>query len=140
MAKDLFYWLNQITKDKTETLENIDYDSELSESFKKNFNPYMIIRFLMMNYRYSLILNDINGNVIKYMDNKQLYKFLLKVIPIDKGFYKYIKPVKEADIDFDSKLFYKIYPDVNIERNAEVLNHFNKKIKEYLKVFEGGKQ
>src|SRR5690554_912989 len=122
MAKDLFYWLNQITKDKTETLENIDYDSELSESFRKNFNPYMIMRFLMMNYKYSLILNDINGNIMKFMDNRGLYKFLLKVIPVDKKFYKYIKPIKESDINFDIKAFNEIYPDVNVERNADVIS------------------
>jgi len=139
MAKDLFYWLNQITKDKTETLENIDYDSELSESFRKNFNPYMIMRFLMMNYKYSLILNDINGNVMKFMDNRELYKFLIKVIPVDKKFYKYIKPIKESDINFDIKAFNEVYPDVNVERNADVISLFNKEIKEYLEK-EGGLQ
>jgi len=138
MAKDMFFWLKQITKDKSETLDNIDYDVELNESFKKNFNPYMIIRFLMMNYKYSLILNDIHGSVMKFMDNRQLYKFLLKVIPVDKGFYKYIKPVKEAGIDFDEKLFNKIYPDVNIYKNSEILSHYNKQINKYLKKIEGG--
>jgi len=138
MTKDIFYWLNQITKEKSENLENIDYDIELAESFDKNFNPYMIMRFLMMNYKYSLILNDLNGYVMNFMDKREFYKFLLKVIPIDRGFYKYIKPIKEVGLDFDKDLFNKIYPDVNIEKNSEVLGYFNNQINEYLKKIEGG--
>ena len=74
-----------------------DYYDTLSESERKTFNKFMILRVLSMD---SKIVEEISY-ISKYMEvlpDKQLYSLLIQCIPKDYKFYPYIKKsAKDTD-------------------------------------------
>ncbi|MFW6310611.1 MAG: hypothetical protein ACOC1K_00030 [Nanoarchaeota archaeon] len=135
---ELFYWLKQITQIKKEKLEDIDIDPSLAEDFKKGFNRYMILKFLAMNPSLYYVLDNINSYYYRNMSDIDFYKYLVDIIPIDKGFYRFIKSDKKS-YEFDEKVFNELFPEINIEENEEVIKLFEKDIKSYLENVYGGK-
>ena len=71
-------------------VQSKDYYDTLSESERKTFSKFMILRVLSMD---SKIVDEISY-ISKYMEvlpDKQFYDLLIKCIPKDYRFYPYIK-------------------------------------------------
>lgn len=84
-TRGLFDHVKQIRQSQT-----VDYFDSLTESEQKTFNKYMILRVLSMD---SKIIEEISY-ISKYMEvipEKKLYELLIKCLPKDYGFHKYIK-------------------------------------------------
>lgn len=91
--KNIFYHLNQITKYK-----NKNYWESLTEIERKEFNIYMINRYLSMNFNWIDTINFLQ----KYthtLPKKLSYILYEKLIPKSNIFLKYIKNKKESTID-----------------------------------------
>lgn len=67
-----------------------NYFESLSESEKKSFNKFMILRVLSMD---SKVIEEISfiSKYIEVLSEEQLYKMLINCLPKDYGFYPYIK-------------------------------------------------
>ena len=63
---------------------------------EKDFNAFVIIRFISMTEEYCDLANLVN-RIHGPMDKKMVFKLLLKLIPKGKVFNKYIKPSKVDD-------------------------------------------
>ena len=78
-------------------VQSADYYDTLSESERKTFSKFMILRVLSMDQK---IVEEISY-ISKYMEvlpDKQFYDLLIKCIPKDYKFYPYIKKnVKEVN-------------------------------------------
>lgn len=79
--------------------QSVDYYDTLSESDRKTFNKYMILRVISMD---KSVIEEISY-VSKYFEvlpEKQFYKLLIGVLPKSYGFHPYIKgsskPVNET--------------------------------------------
>lgn len=136
---ELFYWLKQITQLKKERLEDIDVEPSLAEDFKKGFNRYMILKFLSMNPSLYYVLDNLNSYYYKSMSDKDFYLYLLDIIPIDKGFYRFIKSEKK-NYSFNVDRFNELYPEIDLEKNEKIIKMFEDDIKNYLEEAYGGKK
>jgi len=84
-TRGLFDHIRHIRQNQTE-----DYYYTLNESEQKTFNKYMILRVLSMDPN---IVEEISY-ISKYMEiipENKLYELLIKALPQDYGFHKYIK-------------------------------------------------
>ena len=63
---------------------------------EKEFNAFVILRFISMNEEYCELVNLVN-RVHGPMDSKMVFKLLIKLIPRGKVFSKYIKAAKIED-------------------------------------------
>jgi hypothetical protein len=88
----IFEILKDVITEKSGNLVNLP-------DFEKDFNPYMVARWLSMRkdlMDYAKWINKYNGKV----SNENIYKFLLDNIPQSKNsFIKYIKKKKEPKDD-----------------------------------------
>ena len=78
-------------------VQSKDYYDTLSESERKTFNKFMILRVLSMDQK---IVEEISY-ISKYMEvlpDKQFYSLLVQCIPKDYKFYPYIKKTAK-DVD-----------------------------------------
>lgn len=64
--------------------------------FKKEFNRFLIIRYLSMDTRFEKIADQLNTySTVKYISDKDLYLIMVKKVPKCKSsFIKYIKKPK----------------------------------------------
>lgn len=80
--------LNDVIKDKSGKLLN-------DPNFKKEFNPYMIARFLSMRSDLIEYGQKVNQRA-SYLTNENLYRYLIKKIPKkNNAFIRYIKKPKD---------------------------------------------
>lgn len=92
--KSLFDHINSIsyTKDK-------DYFKSLNESEQKEFNVYMMQRFLSMDKRFTNFISYIDKYAFTVLDKEMYYKLLMYTLPKEKIWFKYIKKSKEVKED-----------------------------------------
>ena len=88
--RNLFDYLKNILKDKDFEL----YEKHIADdSFETDFKKFMELRYLSMSRNQSIrkIIMD-NQFIMEKMDCKNLYKFLINVIPVQNNhFISYIK-------------------------------------------------
>ncbi len=78
----LFDVLNDIKQSKKGTL--------LDENDDKSVSNFMLLKFLSMDHSVNLEISDILNQYQGILDKKQLYKLLVKVIPKQQSFDKFI--------------------------------------------------
>jgi hypothetical protein len=126
---ELFEYLNAMTKDNKE----LDFDDE---EIKKNYNNFIINRFVSMAEAYIPLVNEIN----QYDLPKSVhYRYFWSALPKKNHYFKYIK--KGKDLDIDEKKYIAEYFEVGLkdaERYIEILNE--QQIAEILKVFKFGRK
>ena len=91
-TKNIFDFLEEITNKKSPV------ESFTEEDWDKNFNSYMIHRFISFNPYYIEIANA--AQILPPQNKKQIYSFYKEFIPKRKTWFKYIKPLK-SDISED---------------------------------------
>lgn len=92
-AKTLFDHLNAIT-----SKQDPNYWSTLSESDKKSWSNYMILRFLSMEPEWVAVISEIQP-VVQTLQPEQLYKVLIGIIPKGRKFLKYVKGNKKEEYE-----------------------------------------
>ena len=83
----IFDWINEIRIGK----RNWNF---FSESDQKQFQPYIINRFLSMDKDLILIVNYFQKYSIGLLEPKQVYKWYCEIVPKGKRWLKYIKGSK----------------------------------------------
>ena len=69
---------------------------DLSESEQKEFNPFMMNKFLSMDYNYCEIINDLQQYTIGLLDKHMVFMLYQDILPYQKKYFvKYIKGDKE---------------------------------------------
>ena len=84
-AKSLFDHIKQITD-----FQNPKYWDTLSESDRKSWSNYMVLRFISMKPDWIELVSDIQP-YIQELPPKTLYAALIGVLPKGKNYLKYIK-------------------------------------------------
>lgn len=84
-VKTLFDHLHQVT-----AVQDPNYWEGLSNSDKRTWSNYMIIRFLSMNTSWTELMSQLQP-VIQSLDSEYLYKFLITILPKGKVYSKYVK-------------------------------------------------
>jgi len=113
--KDLFYHLNNITQNEF----NPNYFT--SELDKKNFNIYMINRYLSMNENWLQIINYIQPYNLNNMPIEIAYRLYAILIPKNKIFLKYIKGKSNIDINLELIDIFVKYYDISKEQAKEYI-------------------
>lgn len=85
-AKTLFDHIKEVTD-----VQNPKYWETLSDTDKKTWSNYMILRFLSMKYEWVDTIADLQPYV-QELPPKVLYRALINIIPKSRTFLKYIKP------------------------------------------------
>lgn len=101
--------------------QRIDYWDSLTESDAKEFNNWMINRFISMNIDYIPVVNEIQlyYNEVK---NKELYLFYSQIFPKSKQYHKYIKTSKSEQYEsWIIKIISKKY-SVSEQESIDYLN------------------
>ena len=82
---------------KNLTIEKVPWDS-YTESEKKEFNIYMINRWLSMDPDYNLIeiINELQHLTIGLLEPKEVYKLYYYLLPKQQYWLKFIKGKKES--------------------------------------------
>lgn len=75
--------------------------SNLSESSRKSFSPFMINRLLSMNTDYIELVNELQKYTVGILEPKDVYQLYIDLIPKKKQFNKYIKANKEVKYNSD---------------------------------------
>lgn len=110
-SASIFDHLSNITDKKTPW-------SELSESDKKSFSPYMINRLLSMNVNFIELVNELQQYTIGQLPPEITYRLYSEVLPKQKQFNKYIKGKKEGK--FNSELVDLICKHFSISQKESV--------------------
>ncbi len=132
-------------------IQSKDYYNTLSESERKTFNKFMILRVLSMDHK---IVEEISY-ISKYMEilpDKQFYDLLINCIPKDYKFYPYIKKTaKDENVTIiecickkygigkdDAKDYYGVFTqtDSGINNMVELIQSFGYSETEIEKMFE----
>lgn len=92
-SRTLFHHLKEITSNQSP-----DYFDTLSESDKKTWSTFMIVKFLSMNENWTPIINEIQ-KIAHTLEPSVLYKLLINVIPKSNVFLKYIKAADDAKFE-----------------------------------------
>lgn len=95
----------------------------LSEAEQKEFNPYMINRFLSMDLFLTEAINDLQKYTVGVLSKKDVYNLYLHFLPQQRFYLKYIKSkaeVSKEDIYYLS-LYYNV-TDLQAEDYYFVLN------------------
>ena len=85
---NLFKWINELFVGKR------DWDS-FSDTDKKSFSPFMVIRYLSMGKDFLPLVNYMQNYCIQSMPHKSVYQFWCGVLPKKKTYLKYIKGKKD---------------------------------------------
>ena len=107
--KNIFDHLNNLTigKDKT-------YYKNLSEKEKKDFNLFMLQRYISMDKRFTNFISFIDKYVFNCYDKEMYNKLMMKVLPNERIYFQYVKKNKSEKIDklimqsIDIKIFKKL--------------------------------
>jgi len=84
--KTLFDHIRQIT-----ATQNPDYWSTLTDTDKKSWSTYMIMRFLSMQPEWITTVNELQP-FVERLDPPIVYELLIGIIPKSRVFLKYVKP------------------------------------------------
>jgi len=136
---------------KNLTIEKVPWDS-YTESEKKEFNIYMINRWLSMDPDYNLIeiINELQHLTIGLLEPKEVYKLYYYLLPKQQYWLKFIKGKKESKynpelIEYCKKYFELgeddildhldiLYKDLDLVELREILSKFGLSEKEIKKL------
>ncbi len=85
----IFDWIGQIQVSKK------SWDS-FSEADQKKFSPFIINRWLSMDFDYIEIVNEFQKYAIGLLTPREVYRWYCSVLPKQKKFNKYIKGKKSG--------------------------------------------
>ncbi len=116
----------------TETKEDLDF---CNDEISKNYQPYMINRFVSMAEIYLPFVVEAN----KYdLPKETHYNFFKEILPKRKQYFSYLK--KKKDIDLEDKKYIADYFQVSLREAEEYCNIMkDEEIKEILKIYKYGK-
>jgi len=92
--KNIFDHLNNLTSNKDK-----DYYKNLSEKEKKDFNLFMLQRYISMDSRFTNFVSYIDKYVFNCYDKEMYHKLMLKVLPSERIFFRYVKKNKGEKVD-----------------------------------------
>lgn len=123
----LFEHINQIT-----FLKKPKYWENLSESDIKTFNVFMINRFLSMEFSYIDLINTLQQFTVGVLNEKEVYKLYMNLIPKQKVYLKYMKSksndiVSSEVIDYVAQYFEVSKSEANSYVNIFLNKHGGKK-------------
>jgi len=126
---ELFDYLKALT-------ERNDFVNFDEEEVRKDYQPYMINRFVSMAEVFTQVVNEIN----RYSDipKETHFRYFFSVLPKRRQFFKYIK--KKKDLSQDEKLLIANYFEVGLndaEKYIQLLDE--SQIKEILELYRYGK-
>lgn len=92
--KNIFDHLNNLTigKDKT-------YYKNLTEKERKDYNLFMLQRYISMDKRFTNFISFIDKYVFNCYDKEMYNKLMMKVLPNERIYFQYIKKNKSEKID-----------------------------------------
>lgn len=92
--KNIFDHLNNLTigKDKT-------YYKNLTEKERKDYNLFMLQRYISMDKRFTNFISFIDKYVFNCYDKDMYNKLMMKVLPNERIYFQYIKKNKSEKID-----------------------------------------
>ncbi len=116
----------------TETKEQLDFNNE---EIKKDYQPYMINRFISMVDIYLPIVNEIN----KYNVPKEThFRYFQSIFPKRKQYFKYIS--KSKDLNQEEKQLIAQYFNVGLKDAERYINLLEEdQIQQILNVYKYGK-
>ena len=126
---ELFDYLKAITEKKDPEL---DFNND---EIRKEYQPYLINRFVSMCEIYIPLVNEIN----KYDIPKEInYKYYHSVLPKRKQYFSYIK--KSKDLNKDEKIIIAKYFQIGLKEAEEYISLMSEnEINEILNMFRYGK-
>lgn len=92
--KNIFDHLNNLTigKDKT-------YYKNLTEKERKDYNLFMLQRYISMDKRFTNFISFIDKYVFNCYDKEMYNKLMMKVLPNERIYFQYVKKNKSEKID-----------------------------------------
>jgi len=122
----LWDWLDEVSYKKSPW-------SSFSDEDKKNFNTFMINRYISMYEPYCEVVNYIQK--IPYAEKEQYYKIYCELLPKKKMFFKYIKSKVEKNKD-EMLILLSQYWECSKEEAADYMDLIDKqKIEQILENF-----
>lgn len=88
--KNIFDTLNNISYNKDR-----DYFKNLTEPERKDFNIFMLQRYISMEPKYISFISFIDKYAFNCLDKEMYHKLLVESLPKERKFFKYIKKNKE---------------------------------------------
>jgi hypothetical protein len=125
---EIFDYLKALTDGN----ENLDFDND---EIEKNYQPYMINRFISMCDLYVPIVNEIN----KYdIPKKAHFQYFFSILPKRKQFFNYIK--KKKDLNENQKIILCNYFQIGKKEVDEYIRLLDEsQIEEILEIYRYGK-
>lgn len=114
--KIIFDHLNNVSNYKDK-----NYFNSLTDSEVKDFNIYMLQRYVSMEKKYISFISFIDKYAFTVLDKEMYHRMLLVTLPKEKKFFNYIKKNKEKEKE-----------ELTIEYLAKKLETSKKEAKEYL--------
>ncbi len=111
----LFDHIKQIT-----TVQNPKYWETLSETERKTFSNYMVIRFMTMNPEWVGTIAAFQHH-IQELPPKLLYLFLIDLLPKSRTFLKYQKPKNENRYETWLIELFSLYYEVSKQEAIQYL-------------------
>lgn len=128
----IFDYLKFITVDKKPW-------NELDDDSKKDFQPYMINRWLSMHPDLIDIVNYLQPFTVGVMDKEMVYKMYLELLPKKSFFLKYIKADKEEKYPSAVVDIFRTHFGIDKQRASEyidiVINRDPQEIHRYLEKY-----
>jgi len=93
-SRTLFEHLNNISSGKDK-----NYFDTLTEKEKKEFNVYMIQRYISMDSRFTNFIAYIDKYAFNCLDKEMYNRLLIETLPKEKNYFKYIKKTKSVKED-----------------------------------------
>lgn len=88
--KNIFDTLNNVSNYKDK-----DYFKNLNESEQKDFNIFMLQRYISMEKKYISFISFIDKYAFNCLDKEMYHKLLVVSLPKEKKFFNYLKKNKE---------------------------------------------
>ena len=96
--------------------------SNLSETNRKSFSPYMINRLLSMNTDYIDLVNELQKYTVGILEARDVYQLYIDLIPKKKQFNKYIKASKEAKYNANLVELLSKHFSISLKESMEYLD------------------
>lgn len=91
-AKTIFDHINNICYNKSK-----DYYKSLDDKEKRDFNIFMLQRFISMEPKYISLISFIDKYAFNCLDKEMYNNLLMNILPKEKKFFQYIKKDKKSE-------------------------------------------
>ena len=100
--------------------------SEYTEAQKKSISPFMVSRWLSMNYDFIEFINMLQKYTVGLLDTREVYKLYYDLLPKTKTYSRYIKGTKESLYSDDLVQYMTKYFEVSSSEAITYLNIYFK--------------